>query len=88
MSISRRRLIGTGSAAAASLMLSGCDGGFDSPSLRGLLDFGQLISLRAQRLLLTGQPLAREFSTAEISPDFPLNGTAMPNGFGYFQMMI
>jgi DMSO/TMAO reductase YedYZ molybdopterin-dependent catalytic subunit len=88
MTISRRRLIRGGSAAAASLLLSGCDGAFDSPSLRGLLDFGQLLSLRAQRLLLAGQPLAREFSSADISPDFPLNGTAMPNGFGYFQMMI
>ncbi len=60
--ISRRGLIGAGAATAAGLLLSGCDGVFDSPSLRGVLDFGQLISLRLQRLLLSRQPLAREFA--------------------------
>jgi DMSO/TMAO reductase YedYZ molybdopterin-dependent catalytic subunit len=86
--ISRRRLIGAGSATAASLLLSGCDSVFDSPSLRGALDFGQWVSLHVQRLLLSAQPLAREFTVADISPDFPLNGTSMPPGFAYFQMMI
>ncbi len=86
--ISRRGLIGAGAATAAGLLLSGCDGVFDSPSLRGVLDFGQLISLRLQRLLLSRQPLAREFAVEDISPEFPLNGTAMPNGFPYFQMMV
>jgi len=86
--ISRRSLLRAGSAAAGSLLLSGCDGASDLPSVRGVLDFGQLVSLRVQRLLLSGQPLAREFTAADISPDFPLNGTSMPNGFAYFQMMI
>ena len=86
--ISRRKLLGAGSATAASLLLSGCDGVFDAPALRGVLDLGQLVSLRLQRLLLSGQPLAREFKVADISPDFPLNGTSMPGGFPYFQMMV
>jgi DMSO/TMAO reductase YedYZ molybdopterin-dependent catalytic subunit len=86
--ISRRALLRSGAAAAGSLILSGCDGVFDAPELRGVLDFGQLLSRGAQRALLTRQPLAREFSAADISPDFPLNGTSTPNGFGYFQMMI
>jgi DMSO/TMAO reductase YedYZ molybdopterin-dependent catalytic subunit len=86
--LSRRRLLAAGSVAGASLLLSGCDGVFESPAMRGALDFGQLASLRAQRLLLSGQPLAREFTAEDISPDFPLNGTSMPNSFGYFQMMV
>jgi DMSO/TMAO reductase YedYZ molybdopterin-dependent catalytic subunit len=86
--ISRRRLLRAGSATAASVLLSGCDGVFDSPALRGVLGFGQLVSLRLQRLLLSRQPLAREFTAADISPDFPLNGTSMPVGFSYFQMMV
>jgi DMSO/TMAO reductase YedYZ molybdopterin-dependent catalytic subunit len=86
--LSRRRFLGAGSAAAAGLLLTGCDAGFDSPSWRGVLDFGQLLSQHAQRLLLSRQPLAREFTVGDISPEFPLNGTAMPNSFGYFQMMI
>jgi DMSO/TMAO reductase YedYZ molybdopterin-dependent catalytic subunit len=86
--ISRRSLLRTGSAAGASLLLSGCDGVLELPSTRSALDFGQLLSLRAQRLLLAGQPLAREFAVADISPEFPLNGTSMPNSFPYFQMMV
>jgi DMSO/TMAO reductase YedYZ molybdopterin-dependent catalytic subunit len=86
--ISRRSLLRAGSAAAGSLLLSGCDGVLELPSMRSALDFGQLVSLRVQRLLLSGQPLAREFAVADISPDFPLNGTSMPNGFPYFQMMV
>jgi DMSO/TMAO reductase YedYZ molybdopterin-dependent catalytic subunit len=86
--ISRRRLLRAGSAAGASLLLTGCDGALDPAAIRGALDFGQLVSLRVQRLLLAGQPLAREFAEADISPDFPLNGTSMPNSFGYFQMMV
>ena len=39
-----------------SLLLSGCDGVLESPSMRGALDFGQWVSLRVQRLLLSGQP--------------------------------
>jgi len=86
--ISRRRLLRAGSVAGASLLLSGCNGVPESPAVRGALDFGQLLSLRVQRLLLSGQPLAREFAAADISPEFPLNGTSMPNGFAYFQMMV
>ncbi len=86
--ISRRGFISAGSAAAG-LLLSGCDGVLDpSSSLRGVLDFGQLLSLHGQRLLLAAQPLAREFTAADISPDFPLNGTSMPASIGYFQMMV
>jgi DMSO/TMAO reductase YedYZ molybdopterin-dependent catalytic subunit len=85
---SRRGLLRAGSVTAASLLLSSCNGVFESSSMRGALDFGQWVSLRMQRLLLSGQPLAREFTAADVSPDFPLNGTSMPNGFGYFQMMI
>jgi DMSO/TMAO reductase YedYZ molybdopterin-dependent catalytic subunit len=85
--ISRRGLLRAGSAMGTSLLLSGCDGVFDSPSLRGVLDFGQLMSRSVQRLLLSRQPLAREFTPADISQEFPVNGTTMPGGFDYFRMM-
>jgi DMSO/TMAO reductase YedYZ molybdopterin-dependent catalytic subunit len=85
--ISRRGLIGAGSAAAASL-LAGCDRISDAPSLRWFLDFGEFMSLRVQRLLLAAQPLVREYGEADISPEFPPNGTERPNGFEYFQMLM
>ena len=55
--------------------------------MRAALDFGELVSLRLQRLLLAGQPLVREYPAKLISPDLPPNGTEMPAGFGYFEMM-
>ena len=76
--ISRRALIATGSAAAATVV-SGCDQISNAPSLRWILDFGQFMSLKAQRLLLAGQPLVREFTEAHMSPEFPPNGTERPN---------
>ena len=85
--LSRRGLLRVGSVMGAGLMVSGCDGVFDSPSLRGALDFGQWMSRNMQRLLLARQPLAREFTSADISQDFPVNGTTMPGGFDYFRMM-
>jgi DMSO/TMAO reductase YedYZ molybdopterin-dependent catalytic subunit len=85
--ISRRALIGAGSAAAASLV-AGCEPISDSSAFRPLLDFGQFMSLRAQRLLLWRQPLVREYGEADISPEFPPNGTERPNSMAYFQMMV
>jgi DMSO/TMAO reductase YedYZ molybdopterin-dependent catalytic subunit len=85
--MTRRVLIGTGSAAAASLV-AGCDPISNSQTFRPFLDFGQLMSLRAQRLLLAWQPLVREYTEADISPEFPPNGTERPNSMAYFQMML
>ena len=87
--ITRRSLFAGGSAVAATLV-SGCDqlSNANVQSLRRILDFGQFLSLHAQRLLLAGQPLVREYAVADISPDFPPNGTAMPPSPLYRQMMM
>lgn len=87
MMISRRRLLAAGVTGAGGLVLSGCDRLAESPAMQPLLDFGQMLSYRAHRLLLARQPLVREYSLADMSPDFPVNGTAMPNGFSYSEMM-
>ena len=86
--ITRRGLLTAGAATVGSTLLAGCEPLYEGLSMRPLLDFGQLMSLRAHRLLLAGQPLVREYTLADISPDFPPNGTELPSGFGYFEMMI
>ncbi len=70
--LTRRGLFAAGSATAASF-LAGCDriSISDAPSLRWFLDFGEFMSLNAQRLLLAGQPLVREYAEADITPEFP-----------------
>ena len=76
--ITRRGLLIAGAATVGSPLLAGCERLLEGQSMRPLLDFGQLLSLRAQRLLLAGQPLVREFTLADISTEFPPNGTEMP----------
>jgi DMSO/TMAO reductase YedYZ molybdopterin-dependent catalytic subunit len=76
--LSRRALVGVGAAGMGGLLLSGCDRLTSSPSLQGFIGHGQDLSFAAQRLLLSGQPLAREFRASEISPVFKANGTLDP----------
>ena len=87
IAITRRGLLIAGAATAGSALLAGCDPLSEGVSMRPLLDFGQLMSLRAQRLLLAAQPLVREYTLADISPDFPPNGTEMPDGDSYFELV-
>jgi DMSO/TMAO reductase YedYZ molybdopterin-dependent catalytic subunit len=86
--ITRRGLLTAGAATIGGTLLAGCEPLYEGLSMRPLLDFGQLMSLRAHRLLLAAQPLVREYTLADVSPDFPPNGTEMPTGFGYFELMI
>ena len=86
--ITRRGLLTAGAATLGSTLLAGCDRLYEGLPVRPLLDFGQLLSYRAQRLLLAGQPLVREYTLADISPDFPPNGTEMPEGFEYFDLLV
>jgi DMSO/TMAO reductase YedYZ molybdopterin-dependent catalytic subunit len=86
--ITRRRMLAAGAAAAATPLLTGCDQISDAPQFRWFLDFGQAASLHAQRLLLARQPLVREYTKDDISPDFPPNGTAMPASPVYRQMLM
>jgi DMSO/TMAO reductase YedYZ molybdopterin-dependent catalytic subunit len=85
--ITRRGLLTAGVTTVGSTLLAGCDPLYEGLSMQPLLDFGQLLSLRAHRLLLAAQPLVREYTLADVSPDFPPNGTEMPTGFPYFEMM-
>ncbi|HEY2179954.1 MAG TPA: molybdopterin-binding protein [Caulobacteraceae bacterium] len=79
--ISRRALITT--AGAGGLVLSGCDRVTTAPAVSRFIGHGQDLSFHAQRLLLAGQPLAREFGASDISPVFKANGTLAPDTADY-----
>ncbi len=85
--LSRRGLIAAGSATAGGLLLSGCDRFSEAPSVQRFLGSAEWLNLHAQRLLLSGQPLAREFSARDLSPVFKSNGTSMPADPAYHAMM-
>lgn len=52
----------------------------------GLIKAADRFTLRAQRLII-GNSRVREFSAADISPQFPTNGTSMPPGESYQRLL-
>lgn len=78
--LSRRQLI-SGMSAFGGVMLSGCDSEtYIPPNYGSLFGLSDSLTMSVQRLLLSGQPLAREFNVADISKKFPAIGTVLPEG--------
>jgi len=75
--ITRRRLLHTGALGAGGLVLSGCDKLNGDPAFRSALQQAGTWHEGAQRLI-GGQALAREYSAADLSPDFRVNGSTDP----------
>ncbi|MBB3860236.1 DMSO/TMAO reductase YedYZ molybdopterin-dependent catalytic subunit [Novosphingobium hassiacum] len=76
--ISRRSaLVGAGG-----LLLAGCDRITASPTVRKVLTLGEKATLSGQRLV-TGNALAPEFTRADMSPKFRVNGNSMPGSADY-----
>jgi DMSO/TMAO reductase YedYZ molybdopterin-dependent catalytic subunit len=69
------------------LTVAGCDSLGRSPAFRGTLDRAESLTMRGQRLLLTGQSLAREYTAKDLSPKFRANGTAMPRDLEYQELL-
>ena len=70
---------------ATGAALAGCDALVSKPSTREALRAGEWATYRWQRLIGGRHALAREFSAADISPVFKMNGTLMPQGEVYAQ---
>ena len=85
--ISRRRWLMTGAAGVGGLVLSGCDRLAQAPTFVKLVGAGEIVTRTAQRSLMFGQPLAREFSEKEISRVFKANGTSNPGTAAYNAMV-
>jgi DMSO/TMAO reductase YedYZ molybdopterin-dependent catalytic subunit len=85
--ISRRAAL-IGAAGAGGLMLTGCDKLSASPSFRRVLATAERLNLATHRLILGPQaPLAREFTTADVSPIFKANGSIRPGGEEYARLV-
>lgn len=84
--LTRRRFLIGGTLASTSL-LAGCDALVENKSIDNVLQAGEWLSLKAQRLLLSGQQLAREYTEAELSPVFKANGTQLPETDEYKRLM-
>ncbi len=75
--LSRRGLIGFGGAAAGGLLLSGCDAVVRNQKLKAIVQSSEAATQRWQRLI-GRNGLAQEFSAADMSPIFKVNGTQEP----------
>ncbi|WP_156254346.1 molybdopterin-dependent oxidoreductase [Sandarakinorhabdus oryzae] len=74
MILARRQLL---TAVPAGLMLTGCDALTRNSTAKAVVESGEQATYRWQRL--AGRDgLAREFSAADISPNFKVNGTHEP----------
>ncbi|MFT4028097.1 MAG: molybdopterin-dependent oxidoreductase [Novosphingobium sp.] len=69
----RRRNVLVG---GAGLLVAGCNKLNENPAVRGLLQGAADLHMPAQRLITDRAALAREFSEAQISPNFRANGNA------------
>ena len=77
--VTRRSLLVGG----GSLLLAGCDKWTTAPDTLAVLSLGEKATRSAQRLVGNRQALAPEFTRAEMSPVFRVNGSTNPRDAGY-----
>ena len=101
--LTRRKFVTAGLATAAGVGGIGAVARFGPPGLvlppdhHSLLGYGESLTYSVQRLLTSGQPLAREFRPDQISKVHPTNGPApidptyrsmLANGFRDWQLKV
>ncbi len=74
----RRHFLSHSLAGLGVLMLAGCDRISQTPWIVKTLQSAEALNKRAQRLFARDQSLAREFTKADIAPEFRANGTTNP----------
>lgn len=84
--LSRRRLIGFGGIAAGGALLSACDSLAHNDSVTGVVRSAEKATQRWQRTI-GRDALAPEYTLADLSPDFKVNGTHVPVEAEYQALM-
>jgi DMSO/TMAO reductase YedYZ molybdopterin-dependent catalytic subunit len=79
----RRGFLKQAAAAASAMTLAGCDRLASLPWFRQGLDSAETLTERAQRGLLKSDALAREYTEADLSPQFRANGTTSIDDWDY-----
>ncbi len=80
--LSRRRVLAGGGLGFGALALASCERITGNASIRDTLGAAERLTMGVQRLAL-GQALAREFTEADVSPKFRVNGTSQPDSAEY-----
>ena len=78
-SVTRRKWLQRALTAVGGLALTACDRIAESNRVNAVLDWGEELNHRVQRVLLGRDALAREYSEKDISREFRANGTTNPD---------
>jgi DMSO/TMAO reductase YedYZ molybdopterin-dependent catalytic subunit len=84
--IDRRKLMAGTTGALGALLLGGCDRLTQDATVRRVLASAESLTRQVQRLLGGNQTLAREYTQAELSPQFRANGTLDPDDEDYQEL--
>jgi DMSO/TMAO reductase YedYZ molybdopterin-dependent catalytic subunit len=82
MTLPRRGWLQGAGASLTALLLAGCDKIAEAPGVVKALSSAETLNRRVQRLIGKGA-LAREFTRADITPNFKANGTLSPPDADY-----
>ncbi|WP_036263756.1 molybdopterin-binding protein [Methylocapsa aurea] len=83
----RRRFLALSAAGLGGALLAGCDRLSETPAVQDVLFSAESLTYRVQRLLGGRDALAREFTVADLSPVFKVNGSSMPEGEEYAALL-
>jgi DMSO/TMAO reductase YedYZ molybdopterin-dependent catalytic subunit len=86
MSADRRAWLKAAVASTGALIVGACDKITNDPKAIGVLQSAEGLTRRAQRLIVDRKALAREFTHADISPDFRPNGSIDPQDGDYLTL--
>jgi DMSO/TMAO reductase YedYZ molybdopterin-dependent catalytic subunit len=81
--LDRRRFLARGAAGVTTLLLGACDKLSESGWFPRILESAESVTRRVQRAITGSQALAREYTEADLSPDFKSNGTQEPDDPAY-----
>ena len=81
----RRFLIGS-AAGLGAIGLTGCDDVVQNQNVQQGLAMAERLTMGTQRLIVSPQALAPEYTEADISPSFHPNGSTQPGSAEYVQM--
>lgn len=81
----RRFLIGS-AAGLGAIGLTGCDDVVQNQNVQQVLAMAERLTMGTQRLIVSPQALAPEYTEADISPSFHPNGSTQPGSAEYAQM--
>lgn len=84
--IDRRKLMAGTTGALGGLLLGGCDRLSENTTVQRVLASAESVTRQMQRLLSGSEPLAREYTEADLSPQFKANGTFDPDDDDYQEL--